>query len=98
LHVDAHSKWSEVFKLGVVSTSTQQNTAILRQLFARFGLPKQFISDNGAQFAATEFKTFCEQRGILHCLVLAYHPRSNGQTERFIRTFKKGVRNGMEES
>lgn len=95
--VDAHSKWPEVVKLPVGSTTTRQVMSVLSQMFARFGIPKQLVSDNGPQFTAKEFQDFCKHQGILHTLTPPYHPQSNGQAERFIQSFKKAVRKGLEE-
>ena len=90
--VDAYSKWPEVVKLHVGSTSAKQTVWALTKIFARFGVPWQVVTDNGLQF-----KTFCNQRGILHSRIPAYHPSSNGQAERFVQTFKRGIKKGMEE-
>ena len=55
------------------------------------------MTDNGPQFASKEFKRFCQQQGILQTLTPPYHPRSNGQAERFVQSFKQAVRKGLEE-
>lgn len=36
----------------------------ITEFFASFGLPEEIISDNGPQFVATEFVTFCRRNGI----------------------------------
>ena len=46
--VNSHSKWPEII---ILSTTTAARTIIaLRELFARSGIPKQLVSDNGPQF------------------------------------------------
>ena len=45
--------------------------------------------DNGPQFTSNEFSQFMKCNGIKHSLVAPYHPRSNGQTKRFVQTFKQ---------
>ena len=62
--VDAHSKWPEAQIMA--STTTAQTIAVLRDMFARNGLPKQVVSDNGPQFRAEEFKEFMARNGIQH--------------------------------
>ena len=61
----------------------------LRDMFARYGLPERLVSDNGPQFTSSEFATFMKRNGIKHILVAPYHPRSNGQAERFVQTFRQ---------
>ena len=95
--VDAHSKWPEVVKLPIGATTTSQTISLLRQMFSRFSIPKQIVTDNGLQFASKEFKRFCQQQGILRTLTPPYHPRSNGQAKRFVQSFKQAVRKGLEE-
>ena len=91
LVVDSQSKWLEV----EIMLSTTSNATIekLRDMFARFGLPEQLVSDNGPQFISNEFSQFMKLNGIKHSLVVPYHPRSNGQAERFVQTFKEGMQN-----
>ena len=67
------------------STATIQH---LRMIFSFFGLPETLVSDNGPQFAAKEFCSFCRLNGIHHILVTPYHPLSNGMVERAVQTFK----------
>ena len=52
--VDAHSKWPEVYIMN--STTSTRTITALRDIFARFGLPKQLVSDNGPQFVSEEFE------------------------------------------
>ncbi|XP_064470249.1 uncharacterized protein K02A2.6-like [Ornithodoros turicata] len=88
--VDAHSKWPEVFIM--TSTSTELTIAKLRDIFSRFGLPEVLVSDNGPQFASKLFQDFVKQNGIKHIRSAPYHPSSNGQEERFVRTMKEAIR------
>ena len=50
LTMDSHSKWLEVIEM--TQTSTHHTICVLRQLFARYGLPQQIVSDNGPQFTS----------------------------------------------
>jgi len=85
--VDAHSKWPEV--IGPMKTTTVEATAnSMRNVFARYNLPKQIVSDSGPPFQSAEYKEFLRQHGIQKILVSPYHPSSNGLAERFVQTFK----------
>lgn len=43
--VDSHSKWIEVAPLK--TTTAESTTSGIRTIFARFGLPRTIVSDNG---------------------------------------------------
>lgn len=86
LIVDSHSKWMEVFPMS--NTTATATTNILLCLFARYGYPKEVVSDNGPQFVAKEFGLFLKERCIKHTLCPPYHPSSNGLAERHVQTFK----------
>jgi len=88
--VDAHSKWLEV--VPVSSTTLSSAIEVLRDLFARFGIPEQFVSDNGAQFISEEFQAFVRSNGIRHLMTAPYHPATNGLAERAVQTFKQVLR------
>ena len=85
--VDSHSKWFEVEIMP--SITSEATIAKLRDVFCRYGIPHQLVSDNGSQFTSEECCKFMKANGIKHTLVAPYHPRSNGQAERFVQTFKQ---------
>ena len=60
----------------------------MRNIFARYGLPTQVVSDNGPPFESAEYEEFLRQNGIQRILVSPYHPSSNRLAERFVQTFK----------
>lgn len=90
LIVDAATKWLEA--IPVPSTSSSASIAALRSVFARFGLPKTIVSDNGTSFTSQEFVTFLQINGITHVRTAPYHPQSNGQAERAVRSMKDSLR------
>src|ERR1700678_4279944 len=63
---------------------TSKDTAqlLLDNLYKRFGLPDKFISDRGPQFAAKAFRELLKLLRITSSLSTAYHPQSDGATER----------------
>ena len=64
---------------------------VLIELFARHGLPRVVISDNGTMFTLAEFRAFVASFGIKHNLTALYNPQSNGATERFNKVLKEGL-------
>ena len=93
--VDAYAKWPEIIFTKSTTSTTTCNA--LRGLFARYGLPSVLVSDNGTCFTSAEFKAFTEHCGILHKFSPPYHPATNGQAERFVRSFKDGLKKGQGE-
>ena len=88
--VDAHSKWIEA---GFVPSATSAATIeLLRNSFARFGLPSSVVTDNAPYFVSEEIEYFFKQNGIRHPTLRPYHPASNGLVERAVQTIKKGLR------
>ena len=87
--VDAHSKWPEVCIM--TSTINTRTISVLREMFARFGLPKQLVSDSGPQFTSDEFEQFLVN-GVNHIRSSPYHPSSNGTAERLVQTVKQALR------
>ena len=50
------------------------------------------MADNGPQFVAGEMKDFLTANGVRLCWSSPYHPASNGEAERAVRTFKEAMR------
>ena len=61
-----------------------EGTALLLRdnLFERFGLPDEIISDRDPWFAAHAFQELLKLLNIRSNLTTAYHPQSDGATER----------------
>ncbi|XP_054863260.1 uncharacterized protein K02A2.6 [Amphiprion ocellaris] len=88
--VDAYSKWLEVFKMAQITSSA--TITRLRRLFASYGLPEQIVTDNATTFTSDEFQLFVKSNGILHTTGAPRHPSTNGLAERYVATFKAGMK------
>ncbi|UYV73726.1 K02A2.6-like [Cordylochernes scorpioides] len=88
--VDACTKWIEA--IPVPNTSTRETIEQLRCLFARFGIPRTLVSDNGTGFTSEEFRQFMTRNGIRHLRTAPFHPSSNGLAERAVQTIKTGLK------
>ena len=88
--MDTYSKWPEVLRCRRPTTGT--TIGFLYELFPRFGVVDCVVSDNGSQFTSVEFKEFYEISQIKHLTTPRYHPRSNGQAERFVDTLKRALK------
>ena len=90
--------WLIIVVIPMTTTTASETIQKLRWIFARFGLPENIVTDNGPQFVATEFADFTRRNGNQHVRVAPYHPRSNGQVERFVQNFKNAIKKMSEES
>ena len=65
-------------------TITAEETAeiLLNNLYKRFGLPDKIISNRGPQFASKAFIELLKLLGIKSALSTAFHPQTDGTTER----------------
>ncbi|ESK81432.1 hypothetical protein Moror_9651 [Moniliophthora roreri MCA 2997] len=55
---------------------------LLRNVYKRYGLPDKIISDQDPRFAAMVFQETMKLLGVKHAMSTAYHPQSDGETER----------------
>ncbi|ESK81963.1 hypothetical protein Moror_15385 [Moniliophthora roreri MCA 2997] len=60
----------------------QTATLLLNNVYKRFGLPNKIISDRDPQFAAKVFQELGKQLGIKHMMSTAFHPQTDGESER----------------
>ncbi|XP_061727723.1 uncharacterized protein K02A2.6-like [Cydia pomonella] len=87
LVVDYYSKYVEVVSLSDIRSETI--IIQLKSIFARHGIPKKLVSDNGRQFTSAVFQSFVEKWEFEHVTSSPYYSRSNGLAERNVQTVKK---------
>jgi transposase InsO family protein len=63
-------------------TSEDLAYTYMRMIAADHGLPKEIISDRGRTFASKFWQELMAKLGTNHKLSTAYHPQTDGQTER----------------
>ena len=54
---------------------------IKKNIIARFGIPKAFITDNGPQFISQQMNELCTKYNIELHHSTPYYPQANGQAE-----------------
>ena len=87
--VDVGSGWIEAFPAG--NRTSQTVKVYLSQIFARFGIPRTLVSDNGPEFVSSDLKQWCESLGVKKMESPIYHPRANGIAEREVQTVKRAI-------
>ncbi len=64
----------------------------LRTFYRQHGLPAAIVSDRGSQFTSALWKRVCQLLGIVRRLSTAYHPETDGATERMNQTIETYLR------
>jgi len=64
----------------------------IREIFRLHGLPKDIITDRGSIFTSDPWKETTKQLGIERRLSMAFHPQTDGQTERTNSTLEQYLR------
>ena len=73
--------------------STEQTAALLTDTIIKLhGVPKVLVSDRDTRFTSKYWQAFCKARNIKTSMSTAYHPQSDGQTERANRVIEEVLR------
>jgi transposase InsO family protein len=94
VEVEYFSKWIEAKPLATITLAIVQKF-FWQNIVYRFGVPKAITVDNGTQFDAKTFKTFCNQIGTKIHFTSVRHPESNGLVERANRIIITGIMNSI---
>ena len=90
---DEYSRYVVVDILDSISTTSV--IPRLDKIFAEFGVPVSLKTDNGPPFNSHEFKTYASITGFRHRRITPLWPQANGETERFMRTVKKSIKDAL---
>lgn len=61
---------------------------ILIEIIQHYGVPRSIVSDRGTLFTSKYWGTLCYYLAIRRCLSTAFHPQTDGQTERTNQTLE----------
>ena len=73
-------------------TSVKSVINKLKAHFARYGIPEEFVSDNGSQFTSSCFEKFASKWDIKLTTSSPYHSQSNGKAESAVMAAKTMLR------
>jgi transposase InsO family protein len=88
--VDAFTRWVELFPVEAASADVVAQS--LQQVYGRYGLPEEILSDNGSHFTANVIKALMDYLDVAHIFSTPYHHPGNGQVERFNREVMRHLR------
>jgi hypothetical protein len=80
--VDAYTKYSIYIPCRKDIDASALAELLLERVFGIFGMPKNLVSDRGSIFTSKFWSTLCYCLGVKRRLSTAFHPQSDGQTER----------------
>ena len=86
---DYYSLWPELYQLK--RTKTQDVIEVMKDVFARHGIPDEVYSDNGPQYKAKSFKDFSKEWGFIHTTSSPRYPQSNGLAEASVKILKRMI-------
>ena len=86
LIVDYYSRWIEA--LHINAQTSREVIAVMKKVFARFGIPSMLRSDNGPCYDSQEFRKFADLYGIRVITSSPRYPQSNGLAESAVKTVK----------
>ncbi|XP_014675753.1 PREDICTED: uncharacterized protein K02A2.6-like [Priapulus caudatus] len=73
--IDYYSRYLEV--MYVPEITSKQVIGKLKNLFARWGIPEEVVSDNGAQFTSTKFRLLQSEYNFIHTTSSPHFPQAN---------------------
>ena len=96
--VDRFTKWA--YLIPTQTTVDAKGTAELFHtvVFSRHGMPKRIISDRDSRFTSHFWRAFFEEMGTTLAMSTAYHPQTDGQTERVNRVIEEALRSFVQNS
>ena len=63
-------------------------SALIENIFSKYGAPKSIVSDRGTTFTAKYWSTLCYYLAVRRLFSTAFHPQTDGQTERMNQTLE----------
>ncbi|KAI7967784.1 hypothetical protein MJO29_001061 [Puccinia striiformis f. sp. tritici] len=90
--VDRFSKMALFLKTHTTATSEDLANLFVESVFSKHGLPSNIVSDRGSLFVSSFWTNLCQQLKIVRNLSTAYHPESDGQTERVNQILEQYLR------
>ena len=91
--VDRFTKMAHFIGLEQNATAKDIANVFLREVWKLHGLPTEIISDMDAKFSGEFWESLCKSLNIKRRMSTAYHPQTDGQTERTNQVLEGYLRN-----
>ena len=90
--VDKLTKYVHLVPTRKTCTSEDVSRLFLTHIYQFHGVPKVLISDRDSRFTSEFWRAFCKRLGIQPRFSTAFHPQTDGQTERTNRVLEEVIR------
>jgi hypothetical protein len=90
--VDRFSKFVVLTPCKEKISAEQVARLLAEKLIPHYGVPMDFVSDRDPKFTSAFFVEWCKVLGVVQKMSSAYHPQTDGQTERTNRTVEQLLR------
>ena len=90
--VDKLTKFVHLVPTTKTCTSEEAARLFITNVYQYHGCPKVLISDRDTRFTSSFWKAFCKQLGMDSRYSTAFHPETDGQTERTNRVLEEVLR------
>ena len=90
--VDRLTRYGRFIPVSARISSDGLATVFLREIFKCYGMPDGIVSDRGSLFTGHFWATFCHLLRCKRRLSTAFHPQTDGQTERINQTIEQYLR------
>ena len=96
--VDRLTKYSHFLPSQKTMTAEQLAYLVLDRLIRHHGLPLALITDRDKLFTSAYWQTLVKHMGIRHKMSTAFHPQTDGQTERTNQTLEAYLRHFVDDT
>ncbi len=90
--VDKLTKMSHFIACKTAISATEVATLFMNEIVRHHGLPSSIVSDRDARFTSSFWKSLWKLLGTKLNMSTAFHPETDGQTERMNRTLEQMLR------
>lgn len=90
--IDRYTKLAKYIPAKKTWTAEDLADAMVDVVFTQFGRPKSIVSDRGSLFTSNFWSAFCYHLWVRLGYSTAYHPQTDGQTERQNQTLETYLR------
>src|SRR3989440_10760034 len=86
--VDRSSKMVRYIACTTDIDAPEMAELLIEEIFSKFGTPRSIVSDRGTTFTSAFWSTLCYYLVVKRCVSTAFHPQTDGQTERVNQTLE----------